>query len=404
MADRLLSDWLESYLVYTQKQESPEKLHFWTGISLLSAALKRQVWMERVGYQLFTNTYVLFVAESAQVKKSTAIDIGIKLIRAAVPDLYYISGSMTPEGLLKHLNRTNKVNENGHLTIAYDSHVLIHADELAELFGYDRQRASRFTILLTKIYGAQAEHTHTLATEGQLVLKNLYPTLLAATDPRNLKVLPEEAVGGLIGRMIFVTAQEPRAPIAWGPDPASRETREQELLYERLKSDLERISQLSGEMFLTPAARTYFATWYNKHAQTKQEDSRVDAFRARCHDTALKVAMLLSIAKHDKLVLDELYMARGIEYIERQIPEFGRVANWAVASTYAQNRARFIDTLRRQGGVGMRRQMLKLLALPLEDITILETSLEQEGTLTIQPAGGKMIYRLSKQEMGKETE
>ena len=393
MSVRKLDDWLESYLVYTQKQESPEKLHFWVGLSVLSAALKRQVWIDKGYYKLYSNIYVLLVAESAMLRKSTAMDIGVKLVRDAVPDLYYISGSMTPEGLLKHMNRVKVIsNKTGKPHIQYDSHVLIHADELAELFGFDRQRASRFTILLTKIYGAQTEHTHTLATEGQLLLRNLYPTLLAGTDPRNLKVLPEEAVAGLIGRLVFVTASEKRKPIAW-PHPSD----DDDALYELLKYDLHTISQLRGEVSITLDAHARFEDWYVHHAETKEEDSRLDAFRERCHDTALKLAILLSISHDDTLTLTDKHMEKGIEYIEKQIPEFGRVANWAVSSTYAQGRARFIDILRRQGGVGMRKQMLKVMAIPLEEINILEASLEQEGTLTLRVSGKNVFYKLEKE-------
>ena len=392
---RKLEDWLSSYLIYTQKQESPEKLHFWVGLSVLSAALKRQVWIDKGYYKLYSNIYVLLVAESAMLRKSTAMDIGVKLVRDAVPDLYYISGSMTPEGLLKHMNRVKVIsNEAGKPHIQYDSHVLIHADELAELFGFDRQRASRFTILLTKIYGAQTEHTHTLATEGQLLLRNLYPTLLAGTDPRNLKVLPEEAVAGLIGRLVFVTASEKRKPIAW-PHPSD----DDDALYELLKYDLHTISQLRGEVSITSDAHARFEDWYVHLAETREEDARLDAFRERCHDTALKISILLSISAGDCLFVTDRHMEKGIEYIERQIPEFGRVANWAVSSTYAQGRARFIDILRRQGGVGMRKQMLKVMAIPLEEINILETSLEQEGTVTLRMSGKNMFYKLAKEEI-----
>ena len=393
MSERKLSDWLESYLIYTEKQESPEKLHFWVGLSVLSAALKRQVWIDKGYYKLYPNIYVLLVAESAMLRKSTAMDIGIKLVRAAVPDLYYISGSMTPEGLLKHMNRVKVIsNEQGKPHIQFDSHVLIHADELAELFGFDRQRASRFTILLTKIYGAQTEHTHTLATEGQLLLRNLYPTLLAGTDPRNLKVLPEEAVAGLIGRLVFVTASEKRKPIAW-PHPSDDDNK----LYELLKYDLHTISQLRGELTVTPDAHARFEDWYVHHAETPEEDSRLDAFRERCHDTALKIAILLSVSATDNLTLTDSDMEKGIGYIEKQIPEFAKIANWVVSSTYAQNRARFIDTLRRQGGVGMRKQMLKLMALPLEEILALEASLESEGTVTLRLSGKNVFYKLEKE-------
>ena len=395
---RKLDNWIDAYLEYTQKQESPEKLHFWVAVSLISAAIKRQVWMDRGYYKLYPNTFVLIVAESARVRKSVAIDIGMTLVRAAVPDLYYITGTLTPEGLVKHMNRVKvNTNEVGKARVQYDSHVLIHADELAELFGYDRQRASKLTILLTKIYGSQREHMHTLASEGQILLRNLYPTLLAATDPRNLKVLPEEAVAGLIGRLIFVTARDRRHVVAW-PQPGEHEQE----LYETLVEDLFEISQLRGEIVPTADARAFFKDWYVGRADTKIEDPRIDAFNERCHDTTLKLATIFALAAGDTLIVTLDQMKRGIEYVERQIPEFSHVMNWAASSTYAQNRAKFIDMLQRQGGVGMRRQALKMMVLPLEEILVLENSLEHEGTITVRIAGKNVFYKLSKDELSKK--
>ena len=396
MAERHLNDWLQSYLDYTKNHESPEKLHLWTGLASLSAALKRQVYVDRGYYKLYSNIYVLIVAESARIRKSIAMDIGINLIRAAIPDLYYISGTLTPEGLVKHMNRVKVIasSEKGKPEIQYDSHVLIHADELAELFSYDRTRAAKLTILLTKIYGSQTEHMHTLATEGQILLRNLYPTLLAATDPHNLKVLPEEAIGGLIGRTIFVTASEKRKPI-W----KHHITDEDKKLYENLKDDLHTISLVRGEMKMTPEADAMFEQWYIKQSEVKVEDPRLDAFHERCHDTAVKLATLFSISRSDDLILTHVHAREGISYIEKQLSEFSKISNWAAASTYAQTRAKFIDLLRRQGGAGMRKQALKALHIPLEEMLTLESTLEMEGTIEIKTAGKNAFYKLSREEL-----
>ena len=396
MASRHLSDWLESYLDYTKNQESPQKLHLWTGLASLSAALKRQVWMDRGYYPLFTNIYVLIVADSAFARKSVAMDIGVDLLREAVPDLYYISGTLTPEGLVKHMNRVKVISNEDKKRVQYDSHVLIHADELAELFGYDRTRAAKLTILLTKIYGSQKEHMHTLATEAQILLRNLYPTLLAATDPRNLKVLPEEAVAGLIGRLIFVTASERRKRIAW-PHPGEAEKK----LYELLKDDLYTISLIHGEVIPTPEASAMFEQWYLKLDGTKLEDPRLSAFYERCHDTAIKIAMLLALSQSDNLVVTPKHMAEGIAFIEKQINEFSKVMNWAASSVYSQARAKFIDLLRRQGGAGTRKQALKALNIPLDEMTSLEVTLEQEHTIEVTTHGKNTFYKLSVDELRK---
>lgn len=392
MADRQVRDWLECYLEYTVKQESPEKFHFWTGLCVLSAAMRRNIWLDRGFYKLYPNIFVLLVAESATLKKSSAMDIGLSMIAEHAQDVFYIGGSLTPEGLIKHLNRSKAVMDGkGKTVIQFNSDFLLHADELAELFGFDKTRASKLTILLTKIYGSQDTHTHTTSTDGQLILRNLYPVFLGGTAPQNLKVLPEEAVGGLLGRLIFVTSDTAREPIAW-PNPSENDR----ILWNRLGHDLTGISQLHGEMKKTEAAKECFAEWYTEHSKNKNSDPRVDAFRARCHDTALKIAMLLSISESSSLILTDKHVARGIDYIEKQIPEFSKVAGWATASIYAQNRIKFIDILRRQGGFGTRKSMLKMMALPLEDIIVIEESLAAEQTIKAVVQGETLLYKLIK--------
>jgi len=278
----------------------------------------------------------------------------------------------------------------------FDSHVMIHADELAELFGFDSTRASKLTILLTKIYGAQKEHTHTTASEGQTLLRNLYPTFIGGTDPHNLKVLPPEAVAGLLGRMIFVTTSEKRQPIAW----PSRDSESDEL-YKLIKYDLHTISQLRGEVKVSKSAHDFFKTWYDDRSNTKVEDARVDAFYERCHDTARKISMLFSVSESSDLEVSEAHMKHAIECIEAQIPEFGRVLAWMGTSTFSQNRAKFLDILRRQQGVGTRKQLLSLLSISLEDIHAVEETLEQEGKIDCRVTGKTMMYKLSKEELGK---
>src|SRR6266571_5580946 len=188
---RLLSDWLESYLEFTSNQESPEKLHLWTGLVVISGAIRRRLFMDRGVYRLYPNIYVIIVAESARIRKSTAMTIGMNLLKDSIKDVYYMSGSMTPEGLIKVLNRPPVVtapdeNDPTKLTISpIRSDVVVHSDELANLFSYDKQRASRMAILLTQMYDAEEDYVHTTKTDSKIILRNTYPVLIAGTDPRN---------------------------------------------------------------------------------------------------------------------------------------------------------------------------------------------------------------------------
>ena len=392
---RLLDDWLDSYLQFTEGQESPEKLHLWTALALLSAAIKRQVWLDRGYYKLFTNIYVLIVAESGEVRKSASIDIGLPILKDAVKDIHTMSDSLTSEGLIKHMNRItvhpNEENPDKPIKMT-DSHVMIYADELASLFSFDKQRASKMTMLLTRIYGSPADYEHTTKSDSKIITFNNYVTLLAATDPKNLRVLPEEAIGGLLGRLIFVTAHERKALIAW-PEM----TPDRIALREKLVHDLTLISKIKGEMKITQDAKDLFEKWYLVINSRKTDDPTAKSFLARCHDTALKVACLIAISRsNNHLLLESQHVAGGIAFIEKLLPEVSRVISWTANTTFAQNKAKFIDLLRRRGGCAAHKDLLKSIGINKDDFIVLVNTLFDDGSLKkpLRHLKGMPIYEL----------
>jgi len=389
---RLLSDWLVSYLDYTSEHESPEQIHLWTGLSVLSASIRRQLCMKRVFSVLYPNIYVIIVAESARARKSVATGIGMRLLQETIPEVYVMQGSMTDKGLIKNMNRmTTTIDSNGHGAIHTDSHVFIYADELAVQFGYDKQRAKEMTMLLTTLYGSPDYHPHTTSGEGVVDIHNVYLTWLASTDPRNLKVLPEESVTGLLGRLIFVTAAGPRHVKSWSSDA---EEARAEAIKHKLANDLKEIAALRGVMQPTQEAKDLFDRWYRTLAERKVEDHRVEPFLARCHDTALKIAMLISVSRGDSLVIEAEQVAGGIALVDKLLPESARVINWTGTSNYSQNRARFVDLLAKAGGYASRKAMLKAMNVSHEDFDVVESTLFQEGTIdrtTIEKVG--VAYR-----------
>lgn len=394
-SQRELENWISTYLEYTEDSESPEQLHYWTGMSVLSTALRRQAFMDRGTYKLYPNLYIIIVGDSGKIRKSVAMGIGVNLLLKAVPDISeykgFMKGRMTPEGLVKYMNRNKLTMVDGKDILKQESHTLIFADELATFFGYDKLTASRLSILLTETYGCPDSYPHTIKSEDPIIVKNLYTNLLSGTDPRNLKVLPEDAVGGLLGRTIFVTANKRRKKLAW-PKLGI------ETIREKLIVDLFRISNLKGEFVPTKAARQFFADWYDEFSDREFNDPRLDAFHERAHDTALKVAMLLSVSMGDDLIVNETHMRTGIQIIENQIDEFRQSMEWAGTSLYAQNRSKFIDILKRHKGVVARRAVQRAMELSSEEIRMLAKSLEDEGRIKIKKLPAGEVYEVTPEE------
>ena len=61
---RLTADWLTSYMELTSNLESPDSIHLWTGLSLISAASRRKVFLDMEYGKIYPNLYVIIVAES----------------------------------------------------------------------------------------------------------------------------------------------------------------------------------------------------------------------------------------------------------------------------------------------------------------------------------------------------
>lgn len=393
-SQRQLDDWLDSYLEFTSGQESPEKLHLWTALALLSAAIKRQIWLDRGYYKLYTNIYVLIVAESGEVRKSASINIGLPILRESVKDIHTMSDSLTSEGLIKHMNRITvhpNEDEPDKPIKMTDSHVVIYADELASLFSFDKQRASKMTMLLTRLYESPPDYEHTTKSDSKIITFNNYVTLIAATDPKNLRVLPEEAIGGLLGRLIFVTAYERRGLIAW-----PKMTDERLELRKRLVHDLTIISKVKGEMKITQDAMDLFEKWYLVINSRKNEDSTTKAFIARCHDTALKVAMLIALSRTSDLTLTSQHVAGGIAFIEKLLPEISRVISWTVNTTFSQNKTKCVDLIRRKGGIISRKELLNRMGISNDDFTVLTNTMFEDGTLKkpLKVLKGQPYYEL----------
>lgn len=408
MSKRFVNDWLASYLEYTAEQEAPETIHLWTAFTVMSAATRRKVYLELdLGQptKVYPNLYVIIVAESARVRKSTAMDIGRDILIESIPDIRIMRDSMTSQGLIKSLNHKIQVIKDDKITEELRSDVAIFADEVANLFSYERTRSAQMVIFLTRAYGCPAIYDHTTVRDSTVRLHNLYPVLLGGTDPHNLKVLPEDAVGGLTGRLIWIIESQRRSNNPGWKRDAKRIT-QRKLLREYLIHDLQIISNLQGEITPTPDAMDLYERWYEELSKKDTKDPETDAFYQRCHTTALRLAMLLSISHDNSLSISDKQVAGAIALIEQQLPEIKRVTMWSGSSPFEQGRAKFINYLFKAGGLATRRTLLKHMGMSSDDFDKLTYTLIQDGSIEIPPMKVKneVIIKLTKEGSGKATD
>jgi hypothetical protein len=383
---RKLGDWIGAYLDYTVDQESPEKIHFWTALTVISASLGRSVWMDRGAYLLYPNIYVCIVADSGEVRKSVATSVGKNILLDALPNIEYIEDRMSPEGLVKHLNRVNVTVNGPSVNVSQSSTVFIYEDELASLFGYDKAMAARMATLLTSTYMSPENYMHTTSGGGHTKLHRPCFTILASTVPKGLSTLPDNSSEGLLGRLIIIAAGKRRKLMAWSKKGSQS-------LREDLKSDLASISSLTGEMTVPQDARDYFEKWYIGMSQIQVKEDWLSGFHARCHDTALKIAMLLSASRSDSQIVNVGHVEAAVKIIEDVIPTLKQVGIWLVPGEFNHQRAKVEEVIRAARSIN-RRDVMKHTRINARDMDVIETTLEQEGFMSVTIQGISKIYKV----------
>jgi len=73
--------WLHEYMSYTSWNEAPAPFHFFVGCAVFGAAMERRVYFNRGYYNLFPNIQLLLVAPTGRCRKSTATNIGVKILQ-----------------------------------------------------------------------------------------------------------------------------------------------------------------------------------------------------------------------------------------------------------------------------------------------------------------------------------
>ena len=77
---RRVTNWVDGFVEYTGKSESPEVYRKWTALSMLGGALQRKCRLNWGLFDLYPNMYVVLVGPSG-VGKTGAMSPGKKMLR-----------------------------------------------------------------------------------------------------------------------------------------------------------------------------------------------------------------------------------------------------------------------------------------------------------------------------------
>lgn len=368
----------QEYLNYTKSHESPEDFHLWVAMTLLSMAVRRNVYMNRGYYKLYPNIYTILVAESALLRKSSSIRIGLNLIKEALPaDLNIFAQKITPEGLIHYLALISEEKKKSEATIV--------SDELAVTLG-NCAKDPTLLQLLTTLYDSADRFEYATISRGIEKCENICVSMLAGSTPEWLKSsMPEDAVGGgFFSRLIIVNRLECGRRNPHPEDTIDPQVKEQK---EICIGDLRAIAEVKGEFKWEPRAKQMFSDWYCDYNEPDKAASHLRGYYGRKGDTIIKLAMLCSLSQNDSLVLTERDFNFSLKLLNENEQFLNDIVNKMGQTQTGKDQAHVLNIIQNAGFIShsqlMRRvsykfdkDMLRLLCETLRETGQIESGFD----------------------------
>lgn len=400
LAKNFKDGWLKDYLMYTAGHEAPEDFHVWVGLTIVGSCIRRKAWFDNVFYNLFPNLYTILVSPPGIGKKTTAINIGINILREADPACRIISEKVTPEALAKTLSKpTEHEKAGGGLKIDTSAEGLLVAPELTVFLGREQYNEG-LILFLTRLYdSADIQEVETIS-RGKEKLRNVCVSMLGATTPGEIhNAIGKSAKGsGFMSRLnIIQRDSSPRmVPFAVKPDATVKE-----MLINRLRRI---VIECKGEFKYTPVGRSWYIDYYKRHSQYKNVHAKkADANIERQPDQLMKLAMCLCACEREDMMIDEDTLQRSFNLLSMAAKNVGETLKMIDSSERGKLAQKVLLEMRECGGLLARSVLIKRLyrhGITGKELDILMDTLI-EGDLVRQFMVGKTRhYRLASLEEG----
>lgn len=330
-------NFIESYLHYTGKTESPTTFHRWSVLSSLGAWLGKRFYIKHGHSRINSNMYVMLMG-AAGTRKSTAIKIASKLIKKAGYSTFSASktskeqfladlaktgmpdpGSQDAGDAVLDMNLWGDENGDGETSMG-SCEIFVNADEFNDFVGNGN---IEFLSLLGNLWDLEGDYRHSKLTAKSVFVKDPSVSILAGNTATGFSLaFPKEAIGqGIFSRLLLIHGESTSKKIAF-PDPPS-DTATAALIQCLLQ--IRAIAQ--GEAELDPNAKALLEYIYNEWKHIN--DIRFESYCNRRFTHLLKLCLIHAAACKSRVITQEhVVMANTVlTHAEHSMPralgEFG---------------------------------------------------------------------------------
>ena len=308
---RIVDDWIEGYLKYTNNTEPPDSFREWVAVSVVASCLRRKCVLNWGSLIVYPNMYIVLVAPSGKARKGTAMRPGLKMLQEQ--GIKLAAEAITREALIRELNESTFTEQKAEGGLNMHCSLTVYSQELTVFLGYNNQQ---LLMDLTDWYDCADKWKYrTKNKELTDDIIGVWVNLIGATTPDLLQsTLPRDALGGgLLSRMIFVYEANKGKIV-----PAPFISPEEVELRKSLVQDLDRIGMLTGSFNYTQDFMDSYIEWYTAQENNPPfRDDRFSGYFERRPTHVLKLCIILSASRDDSMTIDASVLNRAIKLLER---------------------------------------------------------------------------------------
>lgn len=317
-------DYFKEYFEYAGLgvSEPPAIFHRWAAISIIGTALGRQTWFPFGHSEIYPNQYIMFMG-SPGARKSTAINIGAKLLKAAGYKRFASDRTSKERFLMdiKQYDSVLEIDDLEALTLDEPAETCVIAEEFTDFIGANNME---FITMLTKLWDCPPEYTHPkIHGQDVLVTKPTVNILSGNTKEGFALAFPAEALGnGFLSRMILVQGETTGRLVTF-PESVN------EIRKKRLADHLlEIMARVTGQMHISAEAEQACDRVYKEYIPL--DDHRFRHYATRRFTHLLKLCIIHAAADlRTEITAQDVIRANTVlHYTELKMPkalgEFGK--------------------------------------------------------------------------------
>lgn len=351
---RLLNKpWYNSFVDCTLPHtEAPKNFLFWSAISVLGGILKNNVYFKDGLYTLYPNQYIILTGPPG-IGKGTAINFAWKLVKSQTNPLVNILNDEITGPKLLHVIAEGWASPpklNGSLITSTKDHTCtVIATELQALLDSGEGMVTR----LNKLW-EQTEYEYKTKNQGNAIIKGMCVNIISGTVPDYVRSL-EQKYGSVLGkglsaRCLFILEDKKSKEMPY-IEPIEANAKNFDT-YNKVIHDIDYIAKnLHGEYKINDEARIVFSNFYPATTPLPDDSDAILDFKGRMRTHIWKMAMILSAARKDKLLIEGIDVKDSIFLVTTVRRQVDKVFRGIGSSQLAEPTARVQQVIEKYGMV-----------------------------------------------------